>query len=113
MKYRPKPIDTEQVKLSEDMVELTEYLARNTHEIWALQRMNEGWVFGVDRDDKARSHPCLVPYEELPEVEKDYDRNTAMGAIRLILSLGYNVELPVNKIGQKEKSLHKNLLSFF
>ncbi|TNF26174.1 MAG: DUF4071 domain-containing protein [Deltaproteobacteria bacterium] len=112
MEYRPKPIDTERVKLSEDMIELTEYLAENTHEIWSQQRMSEGWIFGEERDDKKKHHPCLVPYEDLPEVEKDYDRNTALGAIKLILSLGYNIELPVHKISHREKKMHKNLLSF-
>ncbi|MCO4792798.1 MAG: DUF4071 domain-containing protein [Bacteriovoracaceae bacterium] len=112
MEYRPKPIDTERVKLSEDMVELTEYLSENTHEIWSQQRMSEGWKYGEERDDNKKLHPCLVAYDELPEIEKDYDRNTALGAIKLILSLGYNIELPVHKINQKEKSLHKNLLSF-
>ena len=112
MEYRPKPIDTEQVKLSEDMIELTEYLAENTHEIWSSQRMSEGWTFGKERDDKKKQHPCLVPYDQLPEIEKDYDRNTAIGAIKLILSLGYNIELPVHKISNREKKMHKNLLSF-
>ena len=112
MEYRPKPIDTEQVKLSEDMIELTEYLAENTHEIWSSQQMSEGWTFGKERDDKKKQHPCLIPYDQLPEIEKDYDRNTAIGAIKLILSLGYNIELPVHKISNREKKMHKNLLAF-
>lgn len=114
MTYKPKPINTDHVQLSEDMLELTEYLSENTHEIWAKNRMEEGWSYGKERDDANKQHPCLVPYEDLPNFEKDYDRNTALGTLKLILSLGYNIELPSNKIGREKDSSvrHKNLLKF-
>jgi class 3 adenylate cyclase len=92
--YTPRPIDTSQVKLSEDVLELTELLARNTHEIWAQQRFAEGWQRGAERDDKLLEHPGLVSYEELPEAEKEYDRNTALETLKTILSLGYRIEPP-------------------
>ena len=43
------------------------------------------------RDDEKKTHPCLVPYEELPEIEKDYDRNTAIGTLKLIQALGFDI----------------------
>ncbi len=51
-----------------------------------------GWSYGGQRDDKKKLHPCLVPYEELPEVEKLYDRNTAQQALKLILKPGFKIE---------------------
>ncbi|MCR5162371.1 MAG: hypothetical protein K6C06_11425, partial [Lachnospiraceae bacterium] len=36
--------------------------------------------------------PCLVPYDELPEREKDYDRMTAMETLKLIIKLGYEIK---------------------
>jgi RyR domain-containing protein len=91
MSYQPSPIDTSQVSLPEELEELTEVLARNVHDAWALQRMKEGWTWGAERSDAELTHPCLVPYEELSELEKDYDRKTALGTIKLILRLGYRI----------------------
>lgn len=92
MTYQPKPIDTSHVALSADLAALTERLAQNTHDIWARQRMAEGWTWGPRRDDAARTHPGLVPYAELSEAEKDYDRNTAVETLKLIVVLGYRIE---------------------
>lgn len=91
MSYTPKPIDTSAVELPPDLLELTEKLAENTHDLWALQRMQQGWTYGPQRDDAAKKHPDLVPYSELPESEKEYDRTTAMEALRAIMALGYEI----------------------
>ncbi len=92
MSYIPKPIDTSRVTLTKDIVELTERLAENAHDVWARQRLAEGWQYGPARNDAQKKHPCLIPYEELPESEKDYDRKTAMESIKAILALGYQVK---------------------
>ncbi len=94
MEYTPRPIDTSRVTLPEEVLELTELLAKNTHEIWARQRLSERWHYGAQRDDERREHPGLVSYEELSEVEKQYDRNTALETLKTILSLGYRIEPP-------------------
>lgn len=90
--YEPKPIDTASVALSEDLMQLTEQLAKNTHDHWAKLRIEEGWKWGAKRDDATKEHPDLVPYNELSESEKEYDRRTAMETIKAILALGYKVE---------------------
>ncbi len=95
MRYDPKPIDTSGVTLTEDILALTELLAKHAHEIWAHQRLAAGWTHGPQRDDGKKEHPGLVPYEELPESEKVYDRNTAMETIKVILVLGYHIEKPI------------------
>lgn len=89
--YQPHPIDTSTIEVPPELTELGEYLARNIHEVWAQQRIGEGWTWGALRDADAKTHPDLVPYEELPESEKDYDRNTSMETIKVILSLGYKL----------------------
>ena len=91
-KYIPQPIDTRDVQLSADLVELTELLALNTHEVWAAQRIAEGWLYGAERNDAEKFHPCLVTYEDLPENEKEYDRNTAMETLKVIVKLGYRIK---------------------
>ncbi len=91
MKYNPQPIDTSMIKLPEELEQLGENLARNTHEVWARQRLKDGWVYGEFRDGERKTHPDLIPFEELSEEEKEYDRNTSMETIRVILSLGYDI----------------------
>ena len=91
MNYIPKPIDTSKIQLDADVLELTERLAENAHDVWARQRMAEDWRYGAKRDDANKTHPCLVPYDELPESEKEYDRKTAMESIKAIMALGYRI----------------------
>jgi len=91
MSYEPKPIDTSQIALNREIEELTELLARNTHDNWARQRLLEGWRYGPSRDDSKKEHPCLVPYERLPDSEKVYDRKSAMETLKAIIALGYQV----------------------
>lgn len=92
MNYKPEPIDTSAVTLSTEHLKITELLAKNTHEIWSSQRLAEGWEYGPQRDDAKKQHPGLVPYEELSESEKDYDRIISMGVIKTLLALGYSIE---------------------
>ena len=89
--YTPQPLDTSDVLLPEELNALVEQIAKNVHEVWAESRLSEGWKYGPERNDALREHPCLVPYEELPEVEKEYDRNTAFGTLRLITKLGFKI----------------------
>ena len=91
MSYQPKPYPTEDVRLPEGLMELGEALSKNTHEVWAKRRIRDGWTYGPRRDDAAKKHPCLVPYESLPEGEKAYDRDTALETLRLIVALGYKI----------------------
>lgn len=90
--YKPNPIDTSNVTLPDDLLELTEKIAENVHEVWAKSRVNEGWKIGPVRNDSKKETPCLVPYSELPENEKEYDRNTAFETIKLIIKLGYDIK---------------------
>lgn len=89
--YIPQPEDTAGVEIPAELMELAEQMARNVHEVWARSRMAEGWTWGPERDDAARRHPCLVPYDELPESEKEYDRATSQETLRLILKLGFGI----------------------
>jgi len=92
--YSPTPIDNSKIELSPDLQALVEVLARNNHELWARRRMREGWGYGPNRNDEKRETPVLVPYEELPESEKEYDRDNAIETLKTILALGWRVEAP-------------------
>lgn len=90
--YKPKPIDTSDVVIPEELLPLVEDIAKNVHEVWAQNRIKEGWTYGENRDNEKKTTPCLVPYEELSEIEKDYDRNTAIETIKLAIKLGFKIE---------------------
>lgn len=89
--YMPHPIDAKEVVLPKELEALAEDIAKNVHEVWSAGRMKDGWTYGEERNDAKRQHPCLVPYEELTEEEKEYDRNTSVETIKLILKLGFKI----------------------
>lgn len=86
-----KPIDTSDVVLSEDLRALTEMIAANVHDVWAVGRIAERWTFGEEKNVELKTTPCLVPYDEIPKSEKDFGRNTAMETLRLIMKMGYKI----------------------
>lgn len=89
--YTPIPINTTDIQLPQELDTLVEVVAKNVHEVWAQSRISQGWTYGVERSDALKQHPCLVPYEELPEMEKAYDRDTALGTLKLICKLGFKI----------------------
>ena len=92
MTYKPEPIDTSAVELTDELLALLEKLSENAHDVWAQKRIAEGWTYGPVRDDKAKTHPDLVPYEKLPESEKEYDRASVLSALKAIIAFGYEIK---------------------
>lgn len=90
-KYNPVPVDTSDILLPEELLELTEKIAENVHDVWAVGRMAEGWTYGPVKDLEKKTTPQLVAYGELPDEEKAYDRNTALETLKLIVKLGYSI----------------------
>lgn len=90
--YIPSPVDTSNIQLPEELMALAEAISKNVHDVWAQNRMNEGWTYGPVRDDQKRQTPCLVPYDQLPEEEKAYDRNTALSTLKFIVAQGFKIE---------------------
>lgn len=90
--YTPRPVDLSDVVLPADLEPLIEQMAKNVHDVWAESRINDGWRYGPERNDERKEHPCLVEYDELPDSEREYDRNTAIGTLKLILKLGFKIE---------------------
>jgi RyR domain len=94
MNYVPDPLDTSSVSLPDELAALTERLSENAHDAWAKRKLADGWVLGPALDPHTKKHPDLVPYADLPEDKKAYDRDTAMGTLKLILALGYTIVPP-------------------
>lgn len=91
-KYNPVPVDTSDIVLPEELLALIEKIAENVHDVWAVGRMNEGWIYGPVKDVEKKMTPQLVTYDELPDSEKAYDRNTALETLKLIIKLGYSIK---------------------
>lgn len=92
--YTPTPLNLTNVIVPYELLELREEMARNTHDVWASNRICQGWTYGPVRDDRHKRHPDLVAYEDLTEEEKEYDRQTALSAIKFILAKGYQIIKP-------------------
>ena len=92
MTYVPRPIDTSTVSLPPQLEPLVERLAASNHDTWAQGRIAEGWTHAGQRDDLAKTHPDLVPYEELSESEKEYDRRSVLETLKAILALGHRIQ---------------------
>jgi hypothetical protein len=90
--YHPHPIDTSSVRLNENLSTLVEFLAKNTHDNWAAQRMAHGWHYGPKRNDEKKEHPCLVPYEQLSESEKEQDRIAVRELLKMMILLGFRIK---------------------
>jgi len=91
MEYTPKPINTGNIKLPEEIEALSERMAEHVHETWAATRICQGWTYAPKRNDTLKQHPCLIPYKDLPDEEKIYDKSTAIATLKLIISLGYEI----------------------
>lgn len=91
-KYIPRPVNTSDIRLSPELLDITEKIAENVHEVWASSRIAEGWQYGETRDEVLKLHPCLVTYDDLPESEKEYDRNTALETLKMIIKMGFRIE---------------------
>lgn len=90
--YKPRPFDTSTVALPDDLLPLAEQMARNVHEVWAANRLSQGWTLGPERNDERRTHPCLIPYEQLTEEERQYDRDTSMETLKFIIGHGFEIK---------------------
>lgn len=89
--YDPQPIEVDDAKLSPELLELSEAIAENAHEIWAMKRKTEGWNWGPERNDTLLQTPDMVPYCSLTEGEKEYDRQIAMQTLKLVQKIGYRI----------------------
>src|SRR5262245_43601988 len=91
MSDEENPIDASRVQLRPELLELTEVLARHVHETWGRMRLDQGWTLGPRRDDERREHPCLIPYGELPDLEKQIDRQVTLATLKAMIALGFDI----------------------
>lgn len=89
--YKPELTDLTVIEIPKDIEELTELLAKHAHDVWAIERQSEGWTYGRERNDRKLETPDMVPYDQLPETEKQYDRIMASNTIKLLLANGYKI----------------------
>lgn len=92
-RYLPAPQNTDHIELPEDLLQKIEIIAQNVHEEWAQKRISDGWQYGPTRNDLLKLHPSLIPYADLSEEEKEYDRKTALSTLKMVINLGFNIQL--------------------
>jgi len=87
----PPADESAAVHLPEFLNPLVERLAEHVHDRWAEGRLREGWRFGPERNDQLKTMSTLVPYADLPEQEKEFDRVTALATLRFLHREGYRL----------------------
>lgn len=107
--YHPEPISLEDVEIGTELTELVEALARNAHDVWAYQRLADGWIWGEERNDAAKTHPCLVDYDDLPYSEKVYDLNVVSSTIRAMIALGFRISREVQPQTADRHDQHESI----
>ncbi|XP_014249566.1 ryanodine receptor isoform X2 [Cimex lectularius] len=91
--FVPIPVDTTMITLPNHVETIRDRLAENIHEMWAMNKIEAGWIFGENRDDIRRIHPCLVQFDKLPAAEKRYDTQLAVQTLKTIVALGYHISV--------------------
>ncbi|TMS22614.1 Ryanodine receptor 2 [Larimichthys crocea] len=92
--YKPAPLDLSHIKLTSTQEAMVDKLAENAHNVWARDRIRQGWTYGIQQDVKNRRNPRLVPYVLLDERTKKSNKDSLREAVRTLLGYGYNLEAP-------------------
>nr|XP_021335867.1 ryanodine receptor 2 [Danio rerio] len=92
--YKPAPMDLCHIKLASTQEAMVDKLAENAHNVWARDRIRQGWTYGIQQDIKNKRNPRLVPYVLLDERTKKSNKDSLREAVRTLLGYGYNLEAP-------------------
>ncbi|XP_074531886.1 ryanodine receptor 2 [Halichoeres trimaculatus] len=90
--YKPAPLDLSQVFLNPAHEELVKLMAENDHNVWARERIKQGWTYGAQQDVKAKRSPYLVPYSLLDERSRKGGMESVREAVCTLLAYGYSLE---------------------
>ncbi|XP_074985826.1 ryanodine receptor 3 isoform X13 [Caretta caretta] len=99
--YKPAPLDLSEVKLLPSQEVLVDKLAENAHNVWAKDRIKQGWTYGIQQDLKNKRNPRLVPYALLDERTKKSNRDSLREAVRTFAGYGYNIEPPDQELADQ------------
>ncbi|XP_076604103.1 ryanodine receptor 3 isoform X10 [Chaetodon auriga] len=111
--YKPSPLDLSDIKLTPGQELLVDKLAENAHNVWAKDRIKQGWTYGIQQDLKSKRNPRLVPYVLLDERTKKSNRDSLREAIRTLIGYGYNIEPSDQEGGQVVERLSIDKVRFF
>uniref|UniRef100_A0A671X2B4 Ryanodine receptor 3 n=1 Tax=Sparus aurata TaxID=8175 RepID=A0A671X2B4_SPAAU len=112
--YKPSPLDLSDIKLTPGQELLVDKLAENAHNVWAKDRIKQGWTYGIQQDLKSKRNPRLVPYVLLDERTKKSNRDSLREAIRTLIGYGYNIEPSDQEgVGQIVERISVDKVRFF
>ncbi|KAH0998941.1 hypothetical protein HUJ05_009475, partial [Dendroctonus ponderosae] len=100
--YKPAPLDLSAITLTAKLEELVDQLAENTHNLWAKERIQQAWTYGLNEDPDMLRSPHLVPYNKVDDAIKKANRDTASETVRTLLVYGYVIDPPT---GEQQETL--------
>ena len=81
-----------QHKLMENLDrETLERLAEASHIVWMEGKIRDGWKYGQVTDKERKIHNCLLPYNQLSELDKESDRDLVRGIPKILAAAGYKI----------------------
>jgi predicted Fe-Mo cluster-binding NifX family protein len=91
--YKINPLrDWDASELEISPQEEVETMARIEHERWYRERIQDGWVYGLEKDADKKTNPDLVEWDDLPEEEKEKNRRFVRGLPRSLARAGFQIE---------------------
>lgn len=60
--------------------------------VWAKSKIDEGWKYGAKKDEKNKIHPDLIPFFELNEDGRKYNKDSVSDTLKVILALGWRMD---------------------
>ncbi|MCP9259463.1 Ryanodine receptor 44F [Dirofilaria immitis] len=95
--FKPHPLDSHGVILDDNVFPLIDALAKNTHNVWAREKIRRGWTFGLNEfvNMNQKRTPHLVPYEVVDQRIKEANRESASEFVKALQLFGIFLESPV------------------
>ena len=78
-------------EFTESDLDKIEQMAEMEHGRWNVERLRDGWRCGKPKDENLKRHPCIVPWSELPEDIKPFDRNAVKLFPAILVKAGYEI----------------------
>ena len=94
LNFNPYPADLAAIELPISTEAIIGVLARNAHDVWALEKLRAGWNYGKVNDVSEKLHADLVAYDDLGTMQRSYDFLMVEKTLKAIVAHGFAIRAP-------------------